>query len=265
MIDRGSGVPVVLIPGIQGRWEWMAPAVDALAERSRVITFSLADEPTSGFPFNEYDGFRSYLAQIREALDRGHIEKAVIIGVSYSGLLATEFAARHPERVLGLVLTSALPPGWQPDARVRFYLRAPRLLTPIFWVTSPTRMLPELWSSLPFAGWPRFLFSVGINSVRAALSPTRMARRARWTTAYPFCEASTVQVPTLVITGEDRLDKIVKPELTRQYLIHLPHARHETLATTGHLGLVTKPKQFADAICRFANEIAGSHDDRLSA
>ena len=32
MIDVGSGTPVVLIPGLQGRWEWMAPTVDALQD-----------------------------------------------------------------------------------------------------------------------------------------------------------------------------------------------------------------------------------------
>ena len=30
MIDGNSDSPLVLIPGIQGRWEWMEPAVDAL-------------------------------------------------------------------------------------------------------------------------------------------------------------------------------------------------------------------------------------------
>jgi hypothetical protein len=50
VVDRGNGVPVVLVPGIQGRWEWMAPAVDALASRCRVITFSLADEPSAQCP-----------------------------------------------------------------------------------------------------------------------------------------------------------------------------------------------------------------------
>ena len=42
VIDRGAGTPLVLIPGIQGRWEWMAPAVDALAARTRVLTGSAA-------------------------------------------------------------------------------------------------------------------------------------------------------------------------------------------------------------------------------
>ena len=50
MIDRGNGTPIVLIPGLQGRWEWMRPAVDALARHHRVITFSLCDERRSPFP-----------------------------------------------------------------------------------------------------------------------------------------------------------------------------------------------------------------------
>ena len=36
-----------------------------------------------------------------------------------------------PDRVSRLVLASALPVGWQPDARAQFYLRAPRLLSPV--------------------------------------------------------------------------------------------------------------------------------------
>ena len=77
MIDRGSGVPVVLIPGVQGRWEWMAPTVDALAKRCRVLTFSLCDEPTSGAAVDERAGFDAYLQQIEEALDRANVQRAI--------------------------------------------------------------------------------------------------------------------------------------------------------------------------------------------
>src|SRR5688572_19330669 len=59
IIDHGGGTPIVVIPGAQGRWEWMKPAIDALARRCRVITFSLADEPTCGAPFDPHDGFSS--------------------------------------------------------------------------------------------------------------------------------------------------------------------------------------------------------------
>ena len=43
LVDRGSGPPLVLIPGLQGRWEYLRPAVDALSASFRVLTFSLDD------------------------------------------------------------------------------------------------------------------------------------------------------------------------------------------------------------------------------
>ena len=69
IIDVGAGSPVVLIPGIQGRWEWMRPAVDALAKHCRVISFSLADEPTSGASFDASAGVWSYVQQVADVLD----------------------------------------------------------------------------------------------------------------------------------------------------------------------------------------------------
>ena len=143
VIDRGDGTPVVVIPGIQGRWEWMRPAIDALAQRCRVITFSLADEPASGGWFDQRRGFQCYVEQVREALDAVGVRNAAICGVSYGGLIAAAFAARYPDRASSVVLVSALPPSWKPDARVRCYLRAPRLLSPLF-VLASLRMYREV-------------------------------------------------------------------------------------------------------------------------
>jgi pimeloyl-ACP methyl ester carboxylesterase len=256
VIDRGSGVPVVLIHGIQGRWEWMAPTVDALAERCRVVTFSLCDEPTSGFACDPDRGFENYLTQVDEAMDRAGLDSAVIVGVSYGGLIATEFAARRRERVRGLVLVSALPYGWTPDRRARFYMRAPLLLSPLFCVGSPGRLMPEIRAAFPgIRECLRFGLSHLLRVLRAFLSPTRMARRIQWLDGYPFSDPSSVSAPALIITGEDALDKIVAPALTRQYLRHLPQAECVTLPGTGHIGVVTRPREFADFVCRFAEGI----------
>src|SRR4026208_2531653 len=65
IIDRGGGTPIVVIPGVQGRWEWMAPAIDALAQRCRVVTFSLADEPACGGRVGEAPGFDCYVGEGR--------------------------------------------------------------------------------------------------------------------------------------------------------------------------------------------------------
>jgi pimeloyl-ACP methyl ester carboxylesterase len=70
-------------------------------------------------------GFDAYVEQIGQALDALQLQRAVICGVSYGGLVAAAFAAAHPERVAGLALVSAIPPSWAPDARARFFMRSP--------------------------------------------------------------------------------------------------------------------------------------------
>ena len=125
MFITGSGIPIVVIPGLQGRWEWMRPAVDALARHHRVITFSLCDERTSPFPCDPAMAFENFVSQVDLVLDRAGLDRAVIAGVSYGGLIAAEYAARRPERVSALVLASALHSSWEPDARQQSYLDAP--------------------------------------------------------------------------------------------------------------------------------------------
>ncbi len=253
------------MPGIQGRWEWLAPAVDQLAERCRVVTFSLCDEPTSGFQHDPARGIENYFAQLDEVFDRARLSDAVLVGVSFSGPIAAEFAARRPRRVRGLVLVSALPPDWTLTPRARFYLRAPRLLSPLFLLDSPARVLPEILASFPSIG-PMLRFAAGQTSrvLRAFLSPKRMARRLRWTEQYQFGDPARIAQPVLVITGEDGLDRVVSPALTRRYLAALPAARHAVLPRTGHLGLLTKPAEFADMVRQFADEIS-SDARRVSA
>ena len=234
----------------------MCPTVDALSRHCRVITFSLCDEPGSGFSFDETKGLNGYVDQVRDALDRAGIERAVIVGSSYGGIVASEFAARHQERVMGLVLASALPLGWRPDARARFYMRAPRLLVPVFGLMSQVRMLPEITAALPIAARARFMLRTLLQALRTPVSPSRMARRARWTETFTYCDPSRINIPALIVTGEDQLDRVVPTVQTRQYIARLRRARHMTLKGTGHLGIVTKPQEFADLVAKFAKDIS---------
>jgi len=234
----------------------MAPAVDALAARCRVVTFSLADEPTSGFETAR--GFGDLVAQVESALDRAGIERALIAGVSYGGLIAAEFATRRPARAAGLALVSALPLDWRPDARVRRLRTWPRLLSPVFCLSAPARLYPEIRAALPSPrARLRFLVAHGYRVLRAPMSPARMGRRVRWVEAYRFVDPADITLPALVVTGEPALDRVVSTELTRRYAA-LPAARHEILPRTGHIGLVTRPREFAALIGDFATEVTRS-------
>ena len=253
IVECGSGIPVVIIPGIQGRWEWMKPGIDALEKQGRVITFSLADETSADARFEEAAGFWSYVEQVRDAMDASGVDCAAICGVSYGGLIAGAFAARYPGRVSSLILVSALPPSWRPDARVSFYLRVPWLLTPLFCLGS-LRLYREIaadndtcWSGMTAA------CGAGFNVVRHMFHPGRMARRVHLLSAVRIeTELARVKVPTLIVTGEGSLDRVVPPRVTQEYLTIWPHARAETLTRSGHLGVITRPDDFAALVSRFA-------------
>ena len=254
IVDTGSGTPIVLIPGLQGRWEWMRPTVDALARQHRVITFSLCDERTSPFPCNPDKAFENYVEQVELALDRVQVDKAVIAGVSYGGLIAAEYAARRPQRVQGLVLANALHKTWHPNSQQEKFLRSPRLMSPLFVATAPTRMRPEMRASFPdlFARL-KFMVTFGCNVMWALASPAKMARRIDWASRHHFADPRRIEAPALIITGEPELDRVVPVDVTRRYLDDLHTARHVVLERTGHNGLVTRPDAFADVLGRFVD------------
>jgi pimeloyl-ACP methyl ester carboxylesterase len=256
IIDVGAGSPVVLIPGIQGRWEWMRLAVDVLAKYCRVITFSLADEPTSGARFDESAGVWSYVQQVADVLEAAGVRHATICGVSYGGLIAAAFAARHPDKVSALVLSSAIPPAWRPDARAEFLMRAPLLFSPLFCIGS-LRMCPEIFAARGTLPGAAFAVQHAVTVLAHMFSPRLMARRARMVASLDIeRELTKVRCPVLVMTGESTLDRVVPVELTREYRRIWPHATEVVLQRTGHLGLITRPDEFARLVSSFANQNA---------
>jgi len=247
----------VLVPGVQGRWEWMKPAVDALARRFRVITFSLADETSAAANFDASRGFDSYVEQIQEAMDQAKVGTATICGVSYGSLIAGAFAARHPERVSGIVIVSGVPPSWKPDERVRRYLQAPRLLSPVFCIGS-LRLYREIAAASPGV-WRGIGAALrhGLVAVSHMFSPVKMARRVRLLESIDFdAELRRVTAPVLVVTGEAHLERVVPVHLTREYLDLWPQAQAATLRHTGHLGLITRPDEFAKLVATFVEDAA---------
>lgn len=257
--DVGSGPPLVVVPGIQGRWEWMRPGIDALSRDFRVVTFSLCDEPSSRGAFDERRGFDSYVDQVAAAMDACGLERAIVCGVSYGGLIAAAFAARHTERVSALVLLSALAPGWRTNERARFYLRAPRLLFPLFAVSS-LRLCREMVAA--YEGVLRAADPIvrhGWNVVTHPASPARMARRVRLLEGMDLIgDLARLKVRTLVVTGEEHLDLVVPPAQTREYLAMWPHAEGAVIPRTGHLGIITRPDELCRLIALHEGPVAGN-------
>jgi pimeloyl-ACP methyl ester carboxylesterase len=246
IVERGSGRPLILIPGIQGRYEWSTPTLDALGTLGRAITYSLADEPTSRFSWIEGDGFGNYLTQLADVIARTCTVPPVLVGVSYGGLIAAEFAARHPDAIAGLVVASAPPPSWTLPARAERYLAAPRLMAPIFWLGAPIRMYPELKAAFPNPRERvRFAVHHGLRVASAPASSRRMIRRLRWLKSTRFALDHPLDLSGLIVTGDEALERVVPPEATLAYRAWLPGAPVVTLRHTGHGGTVTQAREFA--------------------
>ena len=256
MVDAGSGPPVVMIPGLQGRWEWMQPAVEALAERCRVITFSLAGDRGSGRRFDPARGFENYVDQIDDAMTTAGLTDAAICGVSFGGLIALHWAANRSECTRALALISTPSPDFKPGCRLQWYMRAPRLLSVAFAVQSPFRLCPEMWPPFDRLGDRlRFAAKHLVRVTAAPFSPPRMAERGALLAAEDFNSAcQRVVAPTLVVTGEPHLDRVVPVAGTKAYVSRIRGARHETIERTGHIGLATRPTRFAELVGEFVCE-----------
>jgi pimeloyl-ACP methyl ester carboxylesterase len=253
LIERGNGPALIVVPGVQGRWEYIAPAIAALAERFRVITFALAGERSSGLPFDETRGLDNYVDQISAVMDDRGLDRAAICGISFGGLAALRFAAAAPERTSALVLVSTPGPPWHLKRRHEIYTRWPWIFLPLFLAETPLRLRREIQAALPSWG-ARAAFGIGQSAKlwTAPVSVRRLAERARLLRSLDVeGDCARVSAPTLVITGDRALDRVVPVGGTERYARLIDGAQLTAIARTGHLGCNTRPQEFTQIIHEF--------------
>ncbi|WP_026343022.1 alpha/beta fold hydrolase [Nocardia sp. BMG111209] len=106
--DGPPGAPaVVLLHGLAGSTAWWDPVVPALADR-RVVRIDLlghgrSDKPDTGYGISEQAG------RVAAVLDRLGVDRAVIIGHSTGGYVATALAEQHRDRVAAIGLIDTGP------------------------------------------------------------------------------------------------------------------------------------------------------------
>jgi 3-oxoadipate enol-lactonase/4-carboxymuconolactone decarboxylase len=108
VVRLGRGEPLVLVPGLAGSWKLLLPLAQMLARHFDVIVPGLRRDR---FPW--IDGEKQH-KQVRDVgeyaqdlaflLDYLGLECPAILGVSFGGAIALEFAAEHPHRLGALIL-----------------------------------------------------------------------------------------------------------------------------------------------------------------
>jgi pimeloyl-ACP methyl ester carboxylesterase len=251
IVEQGTGEPLVLIPGVQGRWEYSRGLVEALASRYRVITFSLCDERSgerASAPCIDV-----FADQVESVLDRLQLPRAAIVGVSFGGLVALRVAATRPQRTSALVMISAPGPQWHLRPRHEWYARLPWIFGPVFLVETPFRLRREVMAAVP--EWParrRYLWEQLRTIVTAPVSLARMAARARLIGRYDrIADSALVQAPSLIVQGDESLDHVTGSGGTAEYARLIAGARLVNMPDTGHLGSITRAHECAAIVHRF--------------
>lgn len=255
MFDQGSGPPLVIVQGLHGRWEWMQPALMELSKRCRTIAYSLCGDFGSGMRVDPELRFDNYVRQLDAVLDGAGVKRAAVCGISFGGFVALRHAATRPERVSALILASAPGPGWEPTAQQARWLARPWVSAPAFVASAPFRLWPEISAALPRVG-SRLAF-IARHALRAGLAPlipSLMARRIRDARATDFGpDCARITAPTLVVTGEQGLDRVVPVEVTRRYASLISGAEYMVMDRTGHIGVLTQPERFARIVGDFVH------------
>jgi pimeloyl-ACP methyl ester carboxylesterase len=255
MFVRGEGPGLVVIPGLQGRWEWMRPALMELSKHCRTVSYSLCGDIGSRMRRDPALGLENDTRQLERVMDRAGLDRAVVCGISYGGFVALHFAAAHPERVTKLILSNSPAPGWTPNAQQAGWLRRPWLSAPIFLLTAPTRVWPEMTAAFPNLR-DRIAFGLrqGLRVLAAPMVPGLMASRINAVRDVDFYEdCRRITMPTLVLSGDAALDRVVPVANTRTYASLIAGARYVTMERTGHMGSLMQPELFAKLVADFVH------------
>jgi 3-oxoadipate enol-lactonase len=256
MFDQGTGTPLVIVQPLQGRWEWTRELLRDLARHYRVISYSLSGDLGSGQRMDPQAGFDGFVRQLEDVIDGAGITgRAALCGISFGGVVAARYAARHPDRVSRLIVASSPGPGWKPNPAQEGYVARPWLTLPAFGMAALSRAGHEVAAALP--DWPgrlMFFARYGVRAVRFPAMPHLMARRVRLMQDLDLAgDCARISAPTLVITGEPGLDLVVPVDSTKRYAELIANARLELMDRTGHLGVLTQPARFARLVKEFVN------------
>src|SRR5712672_3856793 len=125
-IRHGSGVPLVLCNGIGASLEVLDPLVERLDPDSTVIRFDVpgtGGSPTSVVPYG-FPYLASVLGGVLYKLGIGVVD---VLGISWGGALAQQFAFQNPRRCRRLVLVATTTGALMIPAQPRILAK---LLTP---------------------------------------------------------------------------------------------------------------------------------------
>jgi poly(3-hydroxyalkanoate) depolymerase len=252
---RGDGRPLLLLNGIGANLEVLQPFVDALdagIETIRVDLPGTGGSPTPSIP-QRLPGLAHLIARL---LDRLGYPAVDLLGISWGGALAQQFAFQHPTRCRRLVLVSTatgtvMVPGC-PSALAR--LATPRRYRdPAYLATIAAQLYGGRLRSNPelAATYGQVVRSGGTRGYY-----WQVLGSAGWTSIFWL---HRLRQPTLILAGTD--DPIVPLVNARIMACLIPRSKLQVF-DDGHLGLLTSADELAPVVQGFLAAQADEPSER---
>jgi poly(3-hydroxyalkanoate) depolymerase len=248
-VRPGTGRPLVLCNGIGASLELLLPFVDALDADIPVVRFDVPGVGGSPAPIVPYTfpGLARFVGKLLDTLGYADVD---VLGISWGGGLAQQFAFQNPHRCKRLVLVSTATGSLMVPAHPRVLRRmiTPRRYRDAGYAVSIAADLygGKLRDDPELAG-PLLHDQSRVGSGRGYL--LQLLAGAGWT-SLPFLPL--IRQPTLVLAGDD--DPIIPLVNARLMERLLPNATLHVFHD-GHLGLVTCAPELGPVVARFLRPI----------
>ena len=250
--SHGAGEPLVLIPGFAaGAWTWFEQ-IEELSKTFRVIAFDPRGVSRSPVDENltETISLPTIAADIADLLDFLQIEKANVLGVSFGGFVAQEFALAFSERLNKLILACTSSGGKNhvaPDLEVLAAFvaaddlnkqeRVRRFMIPAFtpeFAAARADVIEKVCRLRVENVVPEKVYSEQLNAAVTFDGENR---------------ASQIRAETLVLTG-DR-DIVVPPQNSFNLAKAIPQATLKIIENGSHMFFIENSREFNRIITDF--------------
>jgi pimeloyl-ACP methyl ester carboxylesterase len=245
--EWGEGPPLVLVPGLAGGFGLLGPLARLLATRFRVISYQLRGEDDC-FALRQRFGLRDLVNDLAEFIEWHNLERPAVLGVSFGGVLALEFAARYPNRLEELIIQGA-------GARLEKTLlqQIAGIILSKYPLPSDNAFVNQFFNLL-FGGrqnpGPLFEF---VTQQCWQTDQGVMAHRLRLVEDFNLGRRlEQIRARTLVMVG-DR-DLLVSEQSLRALYQGVATCKFVRLARCGHLAFVTDPNQVANEVTDFLRQ-----------
>jgi pimeloyl-ACP methyl ester carboxylesterase len=251
-IDRGKGVPILLVHGFPLDHTMWNAQIDALTESARIIAPDLRGfgqsplgdvDPQRGITMEQY---ADELAELLEAL--GIREPVVLAGFSMGGYIAWQFAQKYANRLGALIQCDTRAIADSEEARAGRLKMAENVAA---WGSE--RVAEMMGSKLfsPHALETRPKMMAEFHSVVARTPPAAIAAAQLGMAARPDVSAdlAAIELRTLVLVGE--LDAISPPAEMRAIADAIPDAAFVVIPNAGHMTTMENPAAVNEALTSF--------------